>query len=69
MTLAAGQACAGIKPVVAIYPTFLQRAYAQLIHDVALQGLPVLFAIDRARRAAPSPSAWRPIRSWFRCST
>lgn len=48
VTLAAGFACEGIKPVVAIYSTFLQRAYDQLIHDVALQNLPVLFAIDRA---------------------
>lgn len=48
VTLAAGLACEGIRPVVAIYSTFLQRAYDQLIHDVALQNLPVLFAIDRA---------------------
>ncbi|MDB6051196.1 MAG: dxs [Pseudomonas sp.] len=48
VTLAAGMACAGMKPVVAIYSTFLQRAYDQLIHDVALQNLDVLFAIDRA---------------------
>lgn len=48
VTLAAGMACDGIKPVVAIYSTFLQRAYDQLIHDVALQKLDVLFAIDRA---------------------
>lgn len=48
VTLAAGLACAGKKPVVAIYSTFLQRAYDQLIHDVALQNLDVLFAIDRA---------------------
>ncbi len=48
VTLAAGLACEGLKPVVAIYSTFLQRAYDQLIHDVALQNLPVLFAIDRA---------------------
>jgi 1-deoxy-D-xylulose-5-phosphate synthase len=47
VTLAAGMACQGLKPVVAIYSTFLQRAYDQLIHDVALQNLPVLFAIDR----------------------
>lgn len=47
VTLAAGFACEGFKPVVAIYSTFLQRAYDQLIHDVALQQLPVLFAIDR----------------------
>ena len=48
VTMAAGLACEGLKPVVAIYSTFLQRAYDQLIHDVALQNLPVLFAIDRA---------------------
>jgi 1-deoxy-D-xylulose-5-phosphate synthase len=48
VTLAAGLACEGLKPVVAIYSTFLQRAYDQLIHDVALQNLPVVFAIDRA---------------------
>jgi len=48
VTLAAGMACENLKPVVAIYSTFLQRAYDQLIHDVALQNLPVLFAIDRA---------------------
>ncbi|WP_404340927.1 1-deoxy-D-xylulose-5-phosphate synthase [Pseudoalteromonas mariniglutinosa] len=48
VTLAAGLACEGLKPVVAIYSSFLQRAYDQLIHDVALQKLPVLFAIDRA---------------------
>jgi 1-deoxy-D-xylulose-5-phosphate synthase len=48
VTLAAGLACEGQRPVVAIYSTFLQRAYDQLIHDVALQNLPVLFAIDRA---------------------
>ena len=48
VTFAGGLACEGIKPVVAIYSTFLQRAYDQLVHDVALQNLPVLFAIDRA---------------------
>lgn len=48
VTVAAGMACEGMKPVVAIYSTFLQRAYDQLIHDVALQDLDVLFAIDRA---------------------
>ncbi|NOR20107.1 MAG: 1-deoxy-D-xylulose-5-phosphate synthase [Xanthomonadales bacterium] len=48
VTLAAGMACEGAHPVVAIYSTFLQRAYDQLIHDVAVQNLPVLFAIDRA---------------------
>jgi len=48
LTFAAGLACEGIKPVVAIYSTFLQRAYDQLVHDVALQNLPVMLAIDRA---------------------
>ncbi len=48
VTLAAGFACEGVKPVVAIYSTFLQRGYDQLIHDVALQNLPVVFALDRA---------------------
>jgi 1-deoxy-D-xylulose-5-phosphate synthase len=48
VTLAAGMACEGTKPVVAIYSTFLQRAYDQLIHDVALQNLDVTFAVDRA---------------------
>lgn len=48
VTLAAGLACEGMKPVVAIYSTFLQRAYDQLLHDVAIQNLPVVFAIDRA---------------------
>ncbi len=53
ITLAAGMACEGLKPVVAIYSTFLQRGYDQLIHDVALQNLPVLFAIDRAGIVGP----------------
>ncbi|KES18579.1 Deoxyxylulose-5-phosphate synthase [Gilliamella apicola SCGC AB-598-I20] len=48
VTLAAGFAISGLKPVVAIYSTFLQRAYDQVIHDIAIQNLPVLFAIDRA---------------------
>jgi 1-deoxy-D-xylulose-5-phosphate synthase len=48
VTFAGGLACEGLKPVVAIYSTFLQRAYDQLIHDVALQNLPVVFAVDRA---------------------
>ena len=48
LTFAAGMACDGLKPVVAIYSTFLQRAYDQLVHDIALQNLPVLLAIDRA---------------------
>jgi 1-deoxy-D-xylulose-5-phosphate synthase len=48
VTFAAGLSCEGLKPVVAIYSTFLQRAYDQLIHDVAIQNLPVVFALDRA---------------------
>ena len=48
VTLAAGLACEGLKPVVAIYSTFLQRGYDQLVHDVAIQNLPVVFALDRA---------------------
>ncbi|MEK7990399.1 MAG: 1-deoxy-D-xylulose-5-phosphate synthase [Thiotrichaceae bacterium] len=48
VTLAAGMACEGLKPVVAIYSTFLQRGYDQLVHDVALQKLPIVFAIDRS---------------------
>jgi len=53
VTLAAGQACQGAKPVVAIYSTFLQRAYDQLLHDVAIQNLDVLFALDRAGLVGP----------------
>ncbi|MDH5445766.1 MAG: 1-deoxy-D-xylulose-5-phosphate synthase [Gammaproteobacteria bacterium] len=53
VTLAGGLACEGLKPVVAIYSTFLQRGYDQLIHDIALQNLPVLFAIDRAGIVGP----------------
>ena len=53
VTLAAGMACEGAKPVVAIYSTFLQRGYDQLIHDVALQNLDVLFAIDRGGVVGP----------------
>lgn len=53
VTLAAGLACGGMKPVVAIYSTFFQRAYDQLIHDVAIQDLPVVFAIDRAGVVGP----------------
>lgn len=56
VTLAAGMACAGLKAIVAIYSTFLQRAYDQLIHDVVLQKLPVLFAIDRAGPVGPDGS-------------
>ncbi|MEG2940576.1 MAG: 1-deoxy-D-xylulose-5-phosphate synthase, partial [Thermomonas sp.] len=53
VTLAAGMACEGAKPVVAIYSTFLQRAYDQLVHDVAIQKLDVLFAIDRGGVVGP----------------
>ena len=53
MTLAAGMACEGAKPVVAIYSTFLQRGYDQLVHDVAIQNLDVLFAIDRGGVVGP----------------
>ncbi len=53
VTLAAGMACEDMHPVVAIYSTFLQRAYDQMIHDVAIQDLPVLFAIDRAGLVGP----------------
>ena len=53
VTLAAGMACDGLKPVVAIYSTFMQRAYDQIVHDVALQNLPVLFAVDRAGLVGP----------------
>lgn len=53
VTLAAGLACEGLKPVVAIYSSFLQRGYDQLLHDVAIQNLPVLFAVDRAGIVGP----------------
>ncbi len=53
VTFAAGLACEGLKPVVAIYSTFLQRAYDQVVHDVSLQHLPVLFAIDRGGLVGP----------------
>ena len=53
VTLGAGMACDGLKPVVAIYSTFLQRGYDQLVHDVAVQNLPVIFAIDRAGVVGP----------------
>lgn len=53
VTLAAGMACEDMHPVVAIYSTFLQRAYDQLVHDVAIQNLPVLFAVDRAGLVGP----------------
>ena len=53
VTLAAGMACEGMKPVVAIYSTFMQRAYDQVVHDVAVQNLDVLFAVDRAGLVGP----------------
>ncbi len=56
VTLAAGMACENLKPVVAIYSSFLQRAYDQLVHDVALQNLPVLFALDRAGLVGDGPT-------------
>ncbi len=56
VTFAAGLACENLKPVVAIYSTFLQRAYDQLIHDVAIQNLPVLFALDRAGLVTDGPT-------------
>lgn len=56
VTVGAGFACEGMRPVVAIYSTFLQRAYDQLVHDVAIQNLPVLFAIDRAGLVPDGPT-------------
>ncbi|MBH9518838.1 1-deoxy-D-xylulose-5-phosphate synthase [Pseudomonas aeruginosa] len=69
VTLAAGMACEGMKPVVAIYSTFLQRAYDQLIHDVAVQHLDVLFAIDRAGLVGEDgpPHAGSVAISYLRC--
>jgi 1-deoxy-D-xylulose-5-phosphate synthase len=66
VTLAAGLACEGLRPVVAIYSTFLQRAYDQLIHDVALQRLPVVFAVDRGGLVAATA---QPIRALSTCPT
>ena len=60
VTFAAGLACEGLKPVVAIYSTFLQRAYDQFIHDVALQGLPIVFAVARHRPCLPRRRARMP---------
>ncbi|MBI5451412.1 MAG: 1-deoxy-D-xylulose-5-phosphate synthase [Gammaproteobacteria bacterium] len=69
ITLAAGMACEGLKPVVAIYSTFLQRAYDQLIHDVALQNLPVMLAIDRAGIVGPDGATHAGVYdlSYLRC--
>ena len=69
VTFAAGLAIGGYKPVVAIYSTFLQRAYDQLIHDVAIQNLPVMFAIDRGGivGADGQTHQGRSILSFMRC--
>src|SRR4029453_15554030 len=69
VTFAAGLAVAGMNPVVAFYSTFLQRAYDQLIHDVALQNLPVTFALDRGGLVgADGPPHHRPFDlSYLRC--
>src|SRR5690606_2205755 len=69
VTLAAGMACEGAKPVVAIYSTFPQRGYDQLVHDVAIQGLDVLFAIDRGGVVGPDGAtpAGRLDLSYLRC--
>jgi 1-deoxy-D-xylulose-5-phosphate synthase len=69
VTLAAGMACEGAKPVVAIYSTFLQRGYDQLVHDVAIQDLDVLFAIDRGGVGGPAGAtpAGNHDRSYLRC--
>lgn len=68
VTLAAGLACDKIKPVVAIYSSFLQRAYDQLVHDVAIQNLPVLFAIDRAGMVSDGPTHFGTFDiSYLRC--
>lgn len=56
VTLAAGMACAGLRPVVALYASFLQRAYDQVVHDVVLQNLPVVFALDRAGLVPDGPT-------------
>ena len=69
VTLAAGLACEGMKPVVAIYSTFLQRGYDQLIHDVAIQNLPVTFALDRGGLVGPDGATHAGIfdLSYLRC--
>ncbi len=68
VTFAAGLACEGLKPVVAIYSTFLQRGYDQLIHDVALQNLDVTFALDRAGWSAPTAPPTPAITTWPFCA-
>jgi 1-deoxy-D-xylulose-5-phosphate synthase len=74
VTFAAGLAAQGMRPFCAIYSTFLQRAYDQVVHDVAIQNLPVRFAIDRAglvgadgarMRAASTSPIWRPCPIWW----
>ena len=67
VTFAAGLAAGGIKPVFAVYSSFLQRAYDQMIHDVALQNLPVMFAVDRAGLVGNGPG--KPIRESLICPT
>lgn len=66
MTFAAGLAKGGLKPVVAVYSTFLQRSYDQIIHDTALQDLHVVFAIDRAGLVGKTE---RPTRACTTCHT
>lgn len=66
VTFAAGLAAGGIKPVFAVYSSFLQRAYDQMIHDVALQNLPVMFAVDRAGLVE---TTGKPIRESLICPT
>jgi deoxyxylulose-5-phosphate synthase len=68
VTFAAGLACEGLKPVVAIYSTFLQRGYDQLIHDVALQNLPVVFALDRAGLVGPMAQRTRAPTTFLTCA-
>jgi 1-deoxy-D-xylulose-5-phosphate synthase len=68
VTFAAGMACEGMKPVVAIYSTFLQRGYDQLIHDVALQNLDVTFALDRAGWSAPTARPMPATTTWPSCA-
>jgi 1-deoxy-D-xylulose-5-phosphate synthase len=68
LTFAAGLACEGMKPVVAIYSTFLQRAYDQLIHDVQIQNLPIVFAIDRAGLVGADGQPTTAATTWFTCA-
>ena len=64
VTFAAGLATEGFKPIVAIYPTFLQRAYDQVVHDVAIQQLPVRFALDRAGLVGAASGLFSPAGGW-----